>query len=576
MTSELGSTTGTSLDARSSTIHSQVTCDDSGYHEFLKRIQQRFDKMVKTPDGKLRQLFTTNAENLFDAFLNGISPERRQHYLCRCCQNFVNHYCSLVAIDENGETTSVLREMHPGDIPAELQGAVKAVALQVQSAKVTGPFISSIRELGTHLTITTETSKNPRYQWRHMSVNLPQSMIHRGIVQTAGQEMAEKREDFRNVQVALTEFSPAHIDQAITLLQTDSLYRSEKCLGVAQWLKSLHEIRAVKNHRIQNNLMWVKIASAPAGFCHPRSSMIGSLLEDLASGMSFDAVSRRFASKMHPLQYQRPQVAPSVGNIAEAEKIISKLKAAGSLERRFARLEEIETIWKPQIIGSVRSGSSVFSHLVNKDEKTTSEISTNSISITWEKFRREVLPIAKQIEFSVPFRSMPYSALVTATNPEAPPIIQWDSEECRNPFSWYLYHNGSTARNWGLLDFGTVKVNAITFQPSMWYPKYDESGKALHSHQGEGVLFVLEGCRDVNDAQLCLFPEILKSEFHGIRSTIEAHCRTAKISERENATACGLMLQKNATKNGNGSWNATFKVKTASGVTMQYNLERWD
>lgn len=54
--------------------------------------------------------------------------------------------------------------------------------------------------------------------------------------------------------------------------------------------------------------------------------MIGTLLDDIASGMSFDSVSRRFAEKMHPLQYQRPQAAPSAGNIAQAEKIVEKLE----------------------------------------------------------------------------------------------------------------------------------------------------------------------------------------------------------------------------------------------------------
>ena len=109
--------------------------------------------------------------------------------------------------------------------------------------------------------------------------------------------------------------------QALKLLKSEALYRSEKVLGQAQWLYDLH--RALPSRRNRDHVLWRAVAAAPAGFCHPRSSMIGTLLEDLAAGMPFDDVSRRFAEKMHPLLYQRPQAAPSAGNIAQAEKIVA-------------------------------------------------------------------------------------------------------------------------------------------------------------------------------------------------------------------------------------------------------------
>src|SRR5207253_1562968 len=48
------------------------------------------------------------------------------------------------------------------------------------------------------------------------------------------------------------------------------------------------------------------------------------------------------------------------------------------------------------------------------------------------------------IELQVPGSSGHFMALITATRPEAPPILQWDSEERRNPVSWY-YHSGVDA-----------------------------------------------------------------------------------------------------------------------------------
>src|SRR2546425_8355197 len=84
--------------------------------------------------------------------------------------------------------------------------------------------------------------------------------------------------------------------------------------------------------------------------------MFGTLLEDISNGLPLPEVSKRFAEKMHPLRYQRPQAAPSEGQLAQAEKIVAQLGAAGSLARRFARLEEVETIWTPKPTRKKSSG----------------------------------------------------------------------------------------------------------------------------------------------------------------------------------------------------------------------------
>ena len=84
---------------------------------------------------------------------------------------------------------------------------------------------------------------------------------------------------------------------------------------VTRRLLALHEARASKRGPAADNLTWLAVATAPAGFCHVRSSMIGTLLEDVAAGMPFDAIKQRFDAKMHPLQYQRPTAMPSVPSI---------------------------------------------------------------------------------------------------------------------------------------------------------------------------------------------------------------------------------------------------------------------
>jgi hypothetical protein len=90
------------------------------------------------------------------------------------------------------------------------------------------------------------------------------------------------------------------------------------------------------------------------------------------------------------------------------------------------------------------------------------------------------------------------------------------------------------------------------------------------------VYLVLEGARDQRQCGNGLFPAILKSEYHGIRSSIEAYSRAAKLSAvdrhgRDAAPACGLALQKS-----NDRWAGVVRVTSRGGVRCTYKLDRWD
>ena len=180
--------------------------------------------------------------------------------------------------------------------------------------------------------------------------------------------------------------------------------------------------------------------------------------------------------------------------------------------------------------------------------------------MTWEKFLRKVLPNATKVEYYVENRNQSFAAMVTATDETAPPILQWDSEDRRNPFSWYLYNNGSKPSQWGL-ESGFCEVTGITYQPNMWHGGFE--------HQGEGVMFVLKGAKDQKHNGIALFPEILKSDLHIVRPTIEAFSKDSELSGYDEASVCGLLLQ-----NGHG-WNARFRVTSDVGTAI-YTLDRWD
>ncbi len=231
-----------------------------------------------------------------------------------------------------------------------------------------------------------------------------------------------------------------------------------------------------------------------------------------------------------------------------------------SLPRRFARLDEVQALWKPAV-ETEKQNNGVFGHLTSKEQMPTA-LNIPPVVMTWEKFERTILPAAQKIEYFVGYAPDSFTSLVTAVNADAPPILQWDREEARNPVSWYFWNGGSPASSFGLNAGKFHSVVALSRKPSEW-------GEGDFKHQGQGILFVIEGAKDTRTPGACLFPEILKSELHGIRSVVEAYSRREQLQGAEQASAAGVMLQKGS------SWDARLRV-TSAGQTLEYKLDRWD
>ena len=314
----------------SASITSQIEPNrDTDYETLLANLQRRVDALQGP-------LFTVHRPGLYDIFLAHLPDDQVQYNTCSACRQFVRRYGNLVTIAEDGTIQSAL--WHEDDAPGIYKEPVTTLRLLVENAPVDGVFYDKATAWGQPVT-------GP---WRHLAAQPPAALVFTRATQTPNQAWAEKAEDYRTLCRALADFTPEMLQTAVTLLRSESLYRSEKVLGVAEWLQQLHARRADTKHQIlRDTLTWRAVATAPAGYCHPRSSMIGTLLDDIAAGMPYDDIAGRFKAKMHPLQYQRPQAAPKAGNIAQAEKVVAQLDAAGALARRFARVEEIQALWRP-------------------------------------------------------------------------------------------------------------------------------------------------------------------------------------------------------------------------------------
>ncbi len=458
-----------------------TSTDQNGTEEFdefpglLAALRCRFAAHAEGP------LFFTAATELWACFLENLPPALRQIYTCSACRHFVERFGSLVSVDDTGLLTSAL---WADGAPSGFDRAFTALAERVTAAAIEGVLVPATRVLGTPASPPTAEGK----VWTHFSVEVPR--VHAHPLLGASQVAAERREDQRMLTRGLDEFPAELVERALALLTSGTLYRSEKCVGVATWLLGLHrELAAAPSPRRREALIWRAAATAPAGFAHVRSGMIGTLLEDLASGLDAAAIKRRFDEKMAPGQYMRAQVAPAAGNIAQAEKAIAGLKAAGALDRRYARLADVPTfLWRPRAPEPAGPPGSVFGHLTPKSKAPAAKLGLPTQTMTWEKFARTVLPDALSIEAQTPASPERFMALVTAANPDAPPILQWDTDDRRNPVSWY-YHAGIDAEIRRRVEGAGGQYEGVDVRASLLWNNRNDLDLHVVAPSGEHIYF---------------------------------------------------------------------------------------
>lgn len=519
-----------------------------------------FDRFARDAQSTLDRSLTAGGvlfrvqpdEDLYEIFLSSFDdPAERQYHTCHCCRTFIHRYGSLVVLDENGSMASALWADSNGH-------AYKHVAHRLRRAVERG--VVSDLFLWSEILWGVPEAGGFTHLWARP--NLAMRWISR--TQTAGQAMAAKREDRRTLEHALGTMPREIVERAVDMLRAGSLYRADKVLPMASFLLDAHDRTAGKKGEPRNRILWRLVSEASAGWCSPRGSVLGALVEDLQAGLHAEAVARKHNERMDPLQYQRPSAPTSAGNVAQAERLFEQLGLAPSLRRRFAAADELVHLWTPRPKSSEPQQAGVFGHLLSAQRSpSTARLTARPVTMTFAKFRRDVLPQAIEIEAHVPAHGA-FCAFTTAVERDAPPILQWDSDECRNPFAWYVYSSGSSASQWGLSAGQHARVVCMSEMPPMW-----GGNGARWKDYSNSALLVLEGARDSRNTSLALFPECLRGEIHQVRRTIEAHSRSRKLEPLEDGRqhAAGLRI-------GDGM-PVELTVHTVAGLAV-YVIDRWE
>lgn len=105
------------------------------YDIFLGSIQDNFEACV----GEGKPLFTTDASDLWQVFLETLPVNERGYHNCHACRKFVQRYGGLVTIDDRGYTTPVMW----GSAPGMYEWPFDVVHRTVAKAKVTCVWLAT-------------------------------------------------------------------------------------------------------------------------------------------------------------------------------------------------------------------------------------------------------------------------------------------------------------------------------------------------------------------------------------------------------------------------------------------------
>lgn len=505
------------------------------------------DQIIAKYNSVTTPLFVVSLEHneLFEEYIASLPYNEQQPHNCNCCKDFLNRFGGLVTID-NGMVKSALFDVDK--TPDLYKDAVRNMIQHIEQSFITHQFI------------TDESRMGVKEQGGFTHFYAPTLMIHRNTRRdmTAGQLQALSKENFKTLDRALKEFTSVNVSTALKILESDTLWQSERFIPQVEWLQQLHfDLRRVKKEQ-RNNVLWNAVASAPQGWCTPRSSVIGSLIEDIIDGKPFNTIKTNFETRVNPINYKRPTSGPKEQNVIRAEKYFDENGYNRSINRRYASHNEIPRevhLFAKAPEKKLLGASSTFSHL--RKAAVVNRTVLPLAKMTAVKFIRDILPNLDKIYFNTQHSS--YFALTTAVDITAPCILKWDNDVKRNPFAWYQYYSGSPASQWKLSN-GYVEVNAITNSPESWF-----------TTDITKLCFFIENAADKQNPSAALFPDILKSEFHQYRNTIENHSKVSKLGVVSDP-ACGVMISKS-----NQQYNFVYRFKCCyHNFEQEIIIDRWE
>lgn len=409
---------------------------NANWNNFLEKLSERLNKMLEYVEKENSTLFETDIDKdvLWELYLNSF-PEgtnkmyrKRREYDCGHCRNFIKTIGGAVVIVDNHVHT--IWDIDTND--EVFQPVVDALNEYVKS--------KPIKDIWKHFTNTVGVKSTNEYtedkqviKWTHMYTVVPiQLMERKEDIPTKKAAIRDRKNVFKR---SLEEITEEATDTVLELIASNTLYRGQ------EWDTILKDFRKYqrKYNKLpddeKDNYTWNLSLRIGDVIGRIRNHSIGTLLVNISEGMDLDNAVKAYENVVAPANYKRPKAIFTKKMLEDAKKTVTDLGYMDSLQRRFARLDDITVnnilFCNRDAAPRIQGGLDIFDEM-SKEVAVNPKKFSKVEEISAEKFVSDVLPIAKELEVLFENRHKKNMvSLIAPVNKDAKNMMKWG-----NPFSW--------------------------------------------------------------------------------------------------------------------------------------------
>lgn len=371
--------------------------------------------------GKTLYKVDLSKEELWETYLSGYPEEDgiRQSFTCNACKSFIHNHGGLVTLNDDLSTTSIWEGLTLPDPYGHVAAIMDAL---VTNAAISAVFVPQERTLGNSMV------KGQNYELLESGDSLLRHHFYYEIPSSYQFKFDSGHKSVENFQMLGRALTGLTLDATETLLELAGQINTGSLGDIKPALLSWREVQVAYAKVPYDNFLWGMVTNFAA--CRIKNSALGTILEDLSSGMDVNIAIERFEKKVNGANYKRPNPIFTPRMVEEARKTIQELGFEGSLARRHAITQDIPVTQVLFVNASIRpqlAGGNIFDQLKIKATKPIQNLDKVE-EIPVASFLSDVLPNVESLElFLEPQHKQNLVSLTAPVDPDAPSLFKWQN-----------------------------------------------------------------------------------------------------------------------------------------------------
>ena len=396
------------------------------FESFNTQLETRLDEMMNSGYPIMR-LDVDNDEfynHYLDSFpegTNNIFRERRE-YDCNCCKNYIRKIGHIVALAPTGYMT-IWDNVNTGtyyDVVA------KAMAAYLQDKSVVTRFYTSEKTAG----FVPNKDNTSDIIWTHFYREIPGKLVK--SEDRIGPLLNGQNGSFDSLKRSMETFTIDAMETVLELITQNSIYRGSEFKNIVQQaLECKKQYDATEGDYNKLIFLWNTVESLDMA-CRFRSTVIGTLIEDLSLEVELNKAVASFESKVAPTNYKRSSSVVTPRMVKDAQEKITQLGYLDSLHRRHATMDDIPASALLHV-SQAEKALNVFDDITSEAKAKFKPKDFDKVEkVTLEKFIQEILPTVNSLELFMENRFQKnIVSIIAPIDSSAPNMFKW-----AHPISW--------------------------------------------------------------------------------------------------------------------------------------------